>query len=224
MDKPHILVVDDNHINRLFLTSALLKLGCKPMAMDNGQAAITYCQQQTVDAILMDVRMHGMDGVETTQRIKALPNHRNTPVIAVSAEPLKRADQSVFKQALIKPVTSDQLRALLQDELAGFDQANALKVAHNDQAIVAQLRELYLQDLPQRISALQAAQQNQDSDALKATCHDLLGASKLVAATAMIEAIQAHNQLPDDQKLTPSAVDELVVCASQLSRFSTVTD
>ena len=75
MDKHHILVVDDNHINRLFFQSSLKKLNVQVKLAESGFDALEICRQQCFDLILMDIRMDGMDGMQTATAIKALKEH-----------------------------------------------------------------------------------------------------------------------------------------------------
>ncbi|MBT7065444.1 MAG: response regulator [Verrucomicrobia bacterium] len=85
----HVLVVDDNGVNRKVARGILKGLGCDVVLADSGEAALDVTQQEPFDAILMDLSMPGMDGFETTQKIRDA--HRaagqpRTPIIAVTAQ------------------------------------------------------------------------------------------------------------------------------------------
>ncbi|MDM8545237.1 ATP-binding protein [Candidatus Venteria ishoeyi] len=105
-----ILVVDDVDYNRMLLSSLLSPLGFKVVQADNGEKALAYLQQQTVDLILMDLTMPVMDGFTAFQKLRTLPGLAKTPVIAISANVSQAAQDQVkamgFNYFLPKPVES----------------------------------------------------------------------------------------------------------------------
>jgi signal transduction histidine kinase/CheY-like chemotaxis protein len=81
------LVVDDNATNRLVGVKTLEALGATAEAVDGGEAAIAAVRQRPFDIVLMDVNMPGMDGLEATRRIRALPSAAaEIPIIALTAD------------------------------------------------------------------------------------------------------------------------------------------
>ncbi|HJX63135.1 MAG TPA: response regulator [Polyangia bacterium] len=81
----HVLVVDDEPANRLLLVEMLKAVGFGTREATGGEEALTLATEWSPDAILMDVRMPGMDGLETIRRLRALDPQQRTPIIAVSA-------------------------------------------------------------------------------------------------------------------------------------------
>lgn len=110
-----VLIVDDNEIN-LEVTAALLEpLKMKLDLADSGKQALALAQQKRYHMIFMDHMMPDMDGVETTKRLRRLPDayYRTVPVIALTANALEEVREE-FRQAgmndyLAKPVEAKDL-------------------------------------------------------------------------------------------------------------------
>jgi signal transduction histidine kinase/DNA-binding response OmpR family regulator len=82
-----VLVADDDSMNRSIVTGFLTRGGHEVVCVDGGAAAVEAAATEHFDVILMDVRMPGMDGLEATRRIRALPAPRaNVPVVALTAQ------------------------------------------------------------------------------------------------------------------------------------------
>jgi len=81
----NVLVVDDEPANRLLLVEMLKAVGFGTREATSGEEAITLATEWAPDAILMDVRMPGMDGLEAIRRLRAREPQRRIPIIAVSA-------------------------------------------------------------------------------------------------------------------------------------------
>ena len=80
-----MLVVDDGEVNQIVATGILRNLGFDADVVDNGAEAIAAVGRQAYDAVLMDVRMPGMDGIEATAEIRRGENGRRAPIIALTA-------------------------------------------------------------------------------------------------------------------------------------------
>jgi len=100
-----VLVVDDNATNRLVAVKSLEALGAYACAVDSGALALTVADEG-FDLILMDINMPGMDGVEATRRIRALPSPAaRTPVIALTADVMSH-HQAAYHSAGMNGVIS----------------------------------------------------------------------------------------------------------------------
>jgi CheY-like chemotaxis protein len=85
----HILVAEDHAVNQRIVRLILEPLGIRLTVVDNGAEAVQAAATQPFDAILMDMQMPVMDGVEATRRILASPGpNRCTPVVALTANAL----------------------------------------------------------------------------------------------------------------------------------------
>lgn len=82
---PKILVVEDNEPNRDMLTRRLARKGFEALVAVDGQEGVEIARTAQPDLILMDMSLPVVDGWEATRRIKASPETRNIPVIALTA-------------------------------------------------------------------------------------------------------------------------------------------
>jgi len=121
----HILVVDDNVINRRLLVRALETQGYTAVTAEHGRQALELLQSpagQAVDVVLLDILMPELDGYQTLSVIKAEPALRHIPVIMITAvEELASAIRCIELGAtdyLPKPFNPALLRARLSASLA----------------------------------------------------------------------------------------------------------
>ena len=82
---PKILLVEDNEMNRDMLSRRLLKAGFEMVIAVDGEQAIDLARSEAPDLILMDISLPGLDGWEATRRLKARPETRSIPIIALTA-------------------------------------------------------------------------------------------------------------------------------------------
>jgi len=82
---PKILVVEDNEMNRDMLTRRLARKGFEAIAAADGREGLALAHSAKPDIILMDMSLPVMDGWEATRQIKADPETRGIPVIALTA-------------------------------------------------------------------------------------------------------------------------------------------
>ncbi len=112
-----ILVVDDEPINR---EVALIQLEAVDLVVDmaaDGAEAVAMAQKNRYAAILMDMQMPKLNGVEATKEIRHLPGYLDTPIIAMTAnafaEDRAQCAAAGMSDFLIKPFNPDQLFAIL---------------------------------------------------------------------------------------------------------------
>jgi adenylate cyclase len=85
MDSSHILVVDDNKMNRLLLARGLEQQGHRVSFAENGRQALEMLHGGCFDLVLLDVLMPEMDGYQVLGQLTADSELKNVPVIMVSA-------------------------------------------------------------------------------------------------------------------------------------------
>jgi CheY-like chemotaxis protein len=110
-----ILVVDDEPINREIARMLLEEAGLHVDTAEDGGKALAMARASTYSAILMDMQMPQMNGLDATQRIRELPGNREMPIIAMTAnafaEDRARCVAAGMNDFLAKPFDPDALFA-----------------------------------------------------------------------------------------------------------------
>ncbi len=120
-----ILVVEDDTVNRLTIVNLVQRLGHRAISVENGEQALDILKIRQFDAILMDVQMPVMDGVEATRAIRrgiTGQGNKLIPIIAITAYAME-GDRDLFLQAgmnayLAKPVEINSLSRAIEAALA----------------------------------------------------------------------------------------------------------
>ena len=112
---PSLLVVEDDRAAQFALSELLGDMGAKVLLAQSGEDALRLVLKHQFAAILLDVRLPGMDGYEVAAAIRTLERSRRTPIIFMSAEEDRRTairDGSA-ETYLRKPLEPDVLRPTL---------------------------------------------------------------------------------------------------------------
>jgi two-component system chemotaxis response regulator CheY len=126
MEPINLLIVDDSAAIRKILQRVLvqteLPLGIVLEAGDGSQG-LDVLKQHRVDAILSDINMPNMDGVEFLRSVRRIPEYQNIPFIMITTEGSQARVQEVADLGATsyvrKPFTTDQLRDKLRSVLQG---------------------------------------------------------------------------------------------------------
>ncbi|HEY9828593.1 MAG TPA: PAS domain S-box protein [Stenomitos sp.] len=119
--EPLILLAEDNEANIGTLSAYLQAKGYRIQVAKTGQAAIELAQAQAPDAILMDIQMPGMDGLEAIQHIRQIPTLTQVPIIAVTALAMEGDEERCLAAGanlyMSKPLKLKQLVLTLEELL-----------------------------------------------------------------------------------------------------------
>ena len=118
-----VLIVEDDRVSQKMARDALRAAGYETDEVDSGELALQKVAEGTPDLIVMDVRLPGIDGLETTRRLKADPMTAAIPIVAVTAHAMPE-DESMIREAgcdayMPKPLRFSALLRLVRDLLAG---------------------------------------------------------------------------------------------------------
>lgn len=113
------LVVEDNSVNRQVAELLLQKAGQKVDVVGNGLEAIRAVQALPYDLILMDIQMPGLDGLETTRRIRKWEGDDiHIPIVAMTANAIAGFERTCFQAGmddfLAKPLKRNELARVLR--------------------------------------------------------------------------------------------------------------
>lgn len=123
-DGKKVLLVEDHPLNTLVARSLLEKRGFTVVHAENGEEALQCFEESamhTFDAVLMDIRMPIMDGIEATMRIRALDraDAKDVPIIAMTAnayeEDRRHTAEAGMNAHLAKPIEPKQLFRTLNE-------------------------------------------------------------------------------------------------------------
>jgi CheY-like chemotaxis protein len=117
-----VLVVDDDVRNIFAMSSILERHGMEVITAGTGQEAVEkVAADQDIDLVMMDIMMPGMDGYDTMRAIRARPESRNLPIVALTAKAMKGDREKCLEAGasdyLAKPVVTDQLLGVLRQWL-----------------------------------------------------------------------------------------------------------
>jgi CheY-like chemotaxis protein len=110
-----VLVVDDDQELCELYKLALEGLGCDCDTANDGGEALTFCARYDYDLVIMDYRMPGMNGCETTERIRCSRRNDKVPIVGCTGEEVvrERCFASGMNAFLVKPVSIVKLMSVL---------------------------------------------------------------------------------------------------------------
>ncbi|WP_100639999.1 ATP-binding protein [Marinobacter salexigens] len=111
---PRVLAVDDNDANLKLVMTLLDDYQVDAEGASSGFEALSKARKKAFDLVFMDLQMPGMDGVETTARLRELDNsNHRTAIIALTAHALSDEQERLTRQGfdgyMPKPISSEQL-------------------------------------------------------------------------------------------------------------------
>ena len=182
--QPNLLVAEDNPVNRMLLNS-LLSENSVIETVDDGEQAVSICNRKYFHAILLDLQMPNLNGLEAAHLIrqKSLLN-KNTPILLISANndiSKERLLQSGIELCLQKPIDEELLlRHLLtilsKNKNPAIHWAQCVQKVSGNQTLALEFLERFVEELQKNRKEFLQLMQAQDLRGLESASHKLYGA------------------------------------------------
>ncbi|CAA6606382.1 Predicted periplasmic ligand-binding sensor domain [Rhodospirillaceae bacterium LM-1] len=228
-----VFVVDDDEINLRVARQLLLRLGHSPTCFNCGKDAIKALPGADVDAILMDLRMPAMDGMETTRRIRQWEKGRQgrLRILAMTADLTKevwrQCEEAGMDGGISKPVQLEKLKEALDEielpDLPIYPRGHALDKGFLRAQLeilgaseMIRLARLFQKSSRLMIAAMEAAALAGDNQAVEAQAHRMrsaagpLGLADVADKAGQVEA--------DSRTASQEQLQELVVLLGKARR------
>ncbi len=221
-----LLVVEDNKINQDVIAQQLALLGFEADLVSDGHEALNALAKKNFDAVLMDCQMSGMDGYETTRRIREREGAaKRVPIIAVTGYALdddrEKCLAAGMDDYLAKPFGLDELQAVIkrwaipagsaehaEDRQAGdvapVDLKRLLRISGGTREGLREMFDNYLQQMSEELSCLKAAVRAQSAIDVERRAHSCAGACVVCGLTALVAPLRELERLGRKGDLHPA--------------------
>ncbi|MFQ5737282.1 MAG: response regulator [Thermodesulfobacteriota bacterium] len=123
--KLRVLLVEDNHMNKVLVREILTLNGYDIIDANSGTEGLKKLALEHPDIVLMDLHLPEMDGITATRIIKSDENHRKIPVLALTASGMKGEEQKLldkgFDGYVAKPIEVKKLLSAIKESIAMKD-------------------------------------------------------------------------------------------------------
>jgi len=206
-----ILLAEDNLVNQQVAVAMLAKRGHQVDAVGNGREAVAAVQRGGYDVVLMDIQMPEMDGFQATAAIRALPQGRDLPIVALTAHALSGERENCLARGmtayLTKPFKGHELFALIEGppeagRVTPAAERRAAPVPVDLEAFRTMLREAgaeeavesildtFERQAPERMAALVTALGTRNADQIARAAHVFRGGAATIGAHALAGLLQ----------------------------------
>jgi two-component system sensor histidine kinase/response regulator len=217
-----ILLAEDNLVNQKLATRLLEKRGHTVVVVGDGQAAIAAIAEHRFDAVLMDMQMPVLDGLEATRIIRQNEDPKNRlPIIAMTAHAMQGDRQRCLDAGMdayvSKPVRPEELYAALEQLSPAAATATPVKVDDHpdcpvdwsaalenmggDETLLCELIDVFLVEAPGLVRVLREAVEAQDALRLCRAAHKLKGSLGYFAAGSAFELATEVERLATEESL-----------------------
>jgi CheY-like chemotaxis protein len=193
MSSLRILLAEDNAVNQMVALRLLGQLGYRADVASNGLEALQALERQPYDAVLMDVQMPELDGLDASRQIcERWPEEVRPRIIAMTANAMPEDREACFAAGMddyiAKPIRSHELgealsraRPLGDTHTASADRAGTSLDASaieslrdlDGEGFLAEVIDTFLSDAPALVATLRTTYEQGDMEALRRAAHTL---------------------------------------------------
>lgn len=215
-----ILAAEDNPVNQKVVVRMLEKMGHRATIAKNGYEALSLLKSGTFDLVLMDVQMPEMDGLTATREIRK--NERQTgshiPIIAMTAHAMKGDKARCLEAGMDGYVTKPASSQVIEDTIAElfgaavhvrpssidpvvqalpplWDATAALNKLNEDEVLLRELVQVFLEETPKQLASLQQAITTNDPEAIERIAHSFKGELGYLVSTDAAQKARELEQL-----------------------------
>ncbi|MFO7912652.1 MAG: PAS domain S-box protein [Desulfotignum sp.] len=224
-----ILIVDDDPVNREIVAAFIEKTGAGIYEADCGTKAVEQLCSSQFHLVFMDLEMPGMDGFETTRKIRRLqvPWASGIPIIALTGhDPAQIQDQCLsagMNDCLTKPINMQDLTKILDKWLHGMPPSNdagsqaagiidmkaGLAYVDNHKPLYIKMLQKFTNTYDQVDKTLANALKEKDIQSMKFSAHNLSSIGTMIGAGTLGESARNLLSHLDDEALTKKNHDLL---------------
>ncbi len=225
-----VLLVEDNPTNRIVASSMLMPYGIELTEAEDGYIALDLLKQFKPDIILMDIQMPGIDGLETTRRIRELYGNE-FPIIALTANVLLpmqiKCKESGMNDFLAKPFEEEDLIAkitsllktdvqilpqtasiepIVQSEIQAsdfplYDLSKLEKLSRGDKEFLNHMVSIFIKEVPNTLAKLKKALAEENYTDMKAYAHRLKPSIKDMGIISLKDILPETEQAAEEHNL-----------------------
>ncbi|NLY02392.1 MAG: response regulator [Rhodopirellula sp.] len=242
-----ILVAEDSIVNQKLAVGLLEKYGHRVRVAANGQEALDALASETFDAVLMDVEMPEMDGLEATAAIRKEEGKGtgHVPIIAMTAHAMQGDRQRCLDAGMddyvSKPIRAEQLLRTLEAVLTNLGRLDAptnvprrssplsrdgaLEAVGGDESLLCSLIQSALEEAPGLLAEIHEAVAERDTATLQRAAHALKGSLRCFGPTSAsdrarkMEAAAKSGRLDEAEAILPRLEEDVKQLLPTLSSY-----
>lgn len=242
-EKLCVLVVDDQPISRLVMSTQLRGLGCETVEADSGLAALEKLGKYKVDVLITDCDMPYMSGFELSRRARSLESESGRKPILIVGHTASSCAKSIrdcigagMDVHLVKPASQEQLIAAMArccteqcaDEQFSvksavseslYDEPRIKAVTGGDDALEFALLREYVESTGRDISELEKSLAGVRYSELWRAIHRLKGAALIIGAPRLVSAVRAYEKsVAESQSFREVSgfIEDIIIAARQV--------
>lgn len=200
-DKIKVLIAEDVYMNMILLKSIIKKIIPNSLFYEasDGKEAYEYYKKNKPDIVFMDIQMPGMDGIETTKKIRKYEKDTHIPIIALTAgvleEDIRKCFEAGMDEFVSKPINTGEIADIFKkyfrhgdyknnftDEeyskdkaISHFDKRQLLDKINNDYEMYNLILRESVNDFSVHIKKLGKAVKNKNNEDIKSETHYIKG-------------------------------------------------